>query len=312
LLESGTIDAVYIATPNWRHAEFAVPALRAGVHVLVEKPMEVSTRQCRDMLEAQRMSTAKLMVACRLHFEPATLAAIDRARSGDLGEVTTFMSAFSRMVSPKDQRAGNGDLAGPVLDLGLYPVNAARAIFGAEPIEVVSAVGSRHAEAELGDFDDTVSVTLRFPGDRIAQFAVSYDASGLDSYCIIGTKGSLHVAPGYMYGKSLEHRKILGESKNHGHVAATDQLGGELRYFSDCIIHGTDPEPDGEEGFADVRVLEGILTALRTGQPCSLPPFARNRRIGTVARLQELSPQKPSEPTDPASPARSRQTLAEA
>src|SRR3978361_2009172 len=72
MLHSGNVDAIYLATPNWRHAEFAVPALKAGIHVLVEKPLEVSVAKAREILDAQKGSTAKLMVAYRLHFEPAT------------------------------------------------------------------------------------------------------------------------------------------------------------------------------------------------------------------------------------------------
>src|SRR5580658_4940054 len=62
-LTSGTFDAIYLATPNWRHAEFIVPALKAGIHVLTEKPLEVSTEKCRQILEAAKESSAKLMVA---------------------------------------------------------------------------------------------------------------------------------------------------------------------------------------------------------------------------------------------------------
>src|SRR5436305_5523850 len=72
LLKSGTIVAIYLATPNWRHAEFIIPALRAGIHVLAEKPLEVNTAKCKEIIEAQRNWSAKLMVAYRLHFEPAT------------------------------------------------------------------------------------------------------------------------------------------------------------------------------------------------------------------------------------------------
>src|ERR1700761_8998795 len=80
MLASGNIDAVYIATPNWRHAEFVLPALAAGIHVLVEKPLEIDTARCQQILDAQRAAKAKLMVAYRLHFEPATVAAIERGR----------------------------------------------------------------------------------------------------------------------------------------------------------------------------------------------------------------------------------------
>ena len=295
MLRSGKVDAIYLSTPNWMHAECVIAALRAGIHVLVEKPLEISTAKCREILDAQKASSAKLMVAYRLHFEPATLAAIDLVRSGDLGELLMFNSSFTQRVSPDNHRAANGDLAGPVFDMGPYPVNAARYLFGAEPTEVVSAAGSRHSDAGFGDFDDTVAVTLRFPGGKLAQFVVSYYGNTLDSYTVIGTKGSLQVNPGFMYGKPLEHAVTIGETKSHRSFKNTDHFGGELKYFSDCILNDRDPEPDGEEGFADVRVLEGIMQALKTGVSQTLEPFTRTRRIDTSAQLETLSPQKSPE-----------------
>jgi predicted dehydrogenase len=193
LLASGNIDAVYIATPNWRHAEFVLPALAAGVHVLVEKPLEIDTARCQQIVEAQRASKAKLMVAYRLHFEPATVAAIERVRSGELGNVHLFTSSFAQMLDPENHRA-KIEAAGPVLDMGPYPVNAARNLFGAEPIEV-SAFGSRHANSGLGDFDDTVTVMLRFPEGQLAHFTVSYYGSAIDSYTVLGTKDRFRCNP---------------------------------------------------------------------------------------------------------------------
>ena len=273
MLRSGGVDAIYLATPNWMHAKFAIAALKAGIHVLVEKPLEITTAKCREILDAARASDAKLMVAYRLHFEPATLAAIDMVRSGKLGDLLVFTSAFTQMVSPENHRAKNGDLAGPVLDMGPYPVNAARYMFGAEPTEVVSAIGTRHPGSGLGDFDDTVAVTLRFPEGRIAQFVLSYYGNALDTYTVAGTKGSLTMNPAFMYGMSLEQSLAIGETKSHESFKSTDHFGGQLKYFSNCILNGTDPEPDGEEGYADVRVLEAVLRALQSGTSETLEPF---------------------------------------
>ena len=174
-LGSGVFDAIYLATPNWRHAEFIVPALQAGIHVLVEKPLEVSTAKCEEILAAEKASSAKLMVAYRLHFEPATLDTIEKVRSGEIGEVHTFTSTFAQLVDPSNHRARSGDFAGPVLDMGPYPVNAARYLFSDEPEEVVSAFGVRHPDSGLDqNFDDTIAVTLKFPGNRLAQFTCGY------------------------------------------------------------------------------------------------------------------------------------------
>jgi predicted dehydrogenase len=299
MLASGNTDAVYIATPNWRHAEFVLPALAAGIHVLVEKPLEIDTARCQQILDAQRAAKAKLMVAYRLHFEPATVAAIERVRNGELGQVHLFTSTFAQMVDPANHRAKT-EAAGPLLDMGPYPVNAVRNLFGAEPTEVF-AFGSRHANSGLGDFDDTVTVMLRFPEGRLAQFVVSYYGNAIDTYTLLGTKGSLQVQPGYTYGKSLEHFLTIGEKKDNITYKNIDHFGGEMKYFSDCILHEIDPEPDAEEGLADVRVLEAIQRSLKTGEMQTLPPFARSKRIDAdqVVRLGALKPPEPVHASSP-------------
>jgi predicted dehydrogenase len=279
LLRSGKIDAVYIGTPNWRHAEFAIPALEAGIHVLLEKPMEVSSEQAERIVEAQKKSSAKLMVAYRLHFEPATIAAIEKVRSGELGEVHTFTCTFSLLLDPENHRAHSGELAGPVLDMGPYPINGSRNIFGAEPTEVF-AWATRHPNAGFpADLDDTVSVTMRFPENRIAQFTITYYGNIYDSYTLVGSKGILEVNPAFMYGKPLEHYTRFDQKDGHESFKNTDHFGGELKYFSSCILHDKEPEPDGLEGLADVRVIEAIHRSIKSGQPEKVVPTTIYRRI---------------------------------
>ncbi len=309
-LGSGSFDAIYLATPNWRHAEFIVPALKAGIHVLVEKPLEVSTQKCQEILEAEKNSTAKLMVAYRLHFEPATLDTIEKIRSGELGTVHLFSSNFAQMVDPTNHRAHNGNLAGPVFDMGPYPVNAARYVFGDEPTEVVSAVASKHAESGFDQsFADTVAITLRFPGERLAQFNVSYYGNPTNSLLAIGTKGSVQLDPAYMFGKSLQQVTAIGEKKTEETFKNTDHFGGEMQYFSNCILQNIDPEPDGEEGFADVRVLEGILQAIESGSSITLPPFTRTKRIDTDVQKITLRAVSTPDLVDASNPGREVEKL---
>jgi predicted dehydrogenase len=304
-LKSGTFDAIYLATPNWRHAEFIIPALEAGIHVLTEKPLEISTEKCREILTAEKISTAKLMVAYRLHFEPATLDTIEKVRSGDLGHVHLFASTFAQPIDPANHRAHSGKLAGPVLDMGPYPVNAARYIFGDEPIEVVSAAGSKHPESGLDqDFADTVAVTLRFPGERLAQFNLSYFGNPTNSFIAVGDKGSVQLDPAYVFGKGLEQTVSIGEKKSKETFKNTDHFSGEMKYFSACILNDIDPEPDGEEGFADLRVLEAILQALETGQSVKLEPFTRSKRIDTTTQKMKLGAVSTPELVNASNPAK--------
>ncbi|MCK8785653.1 Gfo/Idh/MocA family oxidoreductase [Roseomonas sp. NAR14] len=277
LLRSGAMDALYIALPNGMHRDFAVPALEAGLHVLLEKPMAVSEAECEEIEAAARRGGAKLMVAYRLHCEPATLQAIRLVREGAIGTPLVFGSVFTQHVDPRNHRARQGFWAGPVADMGPYPVNAVRNLFGAEPIEV-TAFGARRAGF---DFDDTVTAILRFPGGELAQLTVSYAAEGMNgvgTYRVAGTTGDLVVVPGYSLEEGLTHRLTVNGRTSENAFPATDQFAGETRYFSDCILNGYDPEPDGEEGRCDVRVLAAIERALATGRPQTLQPLERRRR----------------------------------
>ena len=270
-LESGGFDAMYLALPNWQHREYAVPALEAGLHVLLEKPMATSEEDCRAILAAARKTGAKLMIAYRLHFEPATLEALRLVQAGMLGEARLFTSVFAQHVSAANHRAQHGFWAGPVADMGTYPVNAVRNLFRAEPVEVFA-----HGLQTQGfNFADTVGVTLRFPGERLAQFTVAYGLERVDEYRVAGPQGNLVVTPGFGFPGPLQHRLTVGDVTTERTFPAVDQFGGETRYFSDCILHDRDPEPDGEEGLLDVRVLAAIERALNTGRAQELPPLHR-------------------------------------
>jgi predicted dehydrogenase len=305
LVNSGKIDALYIATPNWRHSEFAVPALNAGLAVLLEKPMEVSSEACQRIINAQQRSGAKLMVAYRLHFEPATIAAIEVVRSGKLGEVHLFTSTFCQLIDPNNHRVKNGDFAGPLFDMGPYPINGVRNIFEDEPLEAF-ATATRHSESGFTDLDDTISVVLRFPRERIAQFTVSYYGNPIDRYTVVGSQGLVDVNPGFTYGKSLEYTLQIGEDKQHKSFKNTDHFGGEMKYFSDCILSGKDPEPDGFEGLADVRVIEAALRSIKSGRFEKVEPVSINKRISTDQE-ESLGAEKTPEMVHASAPARGKQ-----
>jgi predicted dehydrogenase len=261
-LRSGNFDAIYLATPNARHLEFAVPALEAGIHVLLEKPMAPTEDDCRTMIAASERSGARLMVAYRLHFDEATLHSLTTVRGGKIGIPRFFSCAFGQQVSGSNSRAGGALWAGPLPDMGPYPINAARMFFGAEPIEVF-AFRANSGEKRFAEIEEMVSVLLRFPGDKLAQFTVSYGVNPVSECRIVGTKGDLRLSPAFAYDRPIEQWLTVGDDTQHTKFAHRDQFGGETKYFSDCILDGRQPEPDGEEGLADVRVMNAIEESLR-------------------------------------------------
>ena len=135
VLRESQADAVYIALPNNMHREYTERAARTGVNVLCEKPMAVTVADCQAMIDVCRAHDVKLMVAYRLHFEESNLKAMQIVREGKLGEVQLFTGILTHQVRPGDIRTSDELGGGASLDLGVYPINAARYIFDQEPIE---------------------------------------------------------------------------------------------------------------------------------------------------------------------------------
>jgi predicted dehydrogenase len=120
--------------------------------------------------------------------------------------------------------------------------------------------------------------SLRFAGDRIAQFTVRQDAAEVSSYRLVGTRGDLRVEPAFDYAVPLVHHLTIEGETQTREFPARDQFAAEISYFSRCIQEGTEPEPDGGEGLADVRIMTAIQKSARSGRPVTLPPFERTRR----------------------------------
>jgi len=126
-----------------------------------------------------------------------------------------------------------------------------------------------------------VAITLRFPGDRLAHFHVSYATATVNRYSIIGTEGEFHVEPCFVFGPgvAISYTSTINKKTENHKGQVVDHFGGQTDYFSKCIIDGTDPEPDGEEGLRDVRVILAVKRALETGQPQKLAPLESRRHM---------------------------------
>jgi predicted dehydrogenase len=282
------VDAVYIALPNHLHCDYALRAARAGVHVLVEKPMAVTEDECERMTSAAREAGVKLMVAYRLHFERANLEAGETARSGRIGEPRLFNSTFCTPVVPGNIRARRDTGGGVLYDVGIYCINAARSLFREEPLEVRAMASGR-----LGEVEESVSAVLRFPNDRIASFSASFGTEKVSEYRLAGTKGDLAVEPAYDYAKPLKHRLTIGGEMRERRFAKRDQFAPELLYFSDCILQNGTPEPGGDEGLADVRVIRALYLSADSGQPVALQPFAKRTRPSLEQEIRRPPVDKP-------------------
>lgn len=276
-LANERVDAVYIALPNSMHRDYAVRAARAGVHVLCEKPMALDEGECRAMIAAAAEHEVRLMVAYRLHFDPANLEAIRLVEAGAIGEPRVFTSLFGYQVRDENIRTSSALGGGPIWDLGVYCVNAARYLFRAEPEEVSCFTGRVPGDGRFREVEAGASATLRFPGDRLASFTVHYGIAPASAYRLVGTNGELGLDPAYEYEGELK-LSLSADGKTTGRTFPPhDQFAPELDYFAGCVLEGREPEPDGHEGLADVRVIRALFRAAGSGRAVRLPPFPPRR-----------------------------------
>jgi glucose-fructose oxidoreductase len=287
VLDSGALDAVYLALPNHLHAEYAVRAAKAGVHVLCEKPMAVTEAECREMISATDDGGVKLMIAYRLHFEEANLRAIELVNSGAIGEPRFFNAVFASQVDDEDDIRLNPieKGGGTLYDIGIYCINAARYIFRAEPL-CVSAFSSEELDERFEKADEMTAAVLRFPGDRLAAFVSSFSGADHDSYSIHGTEGHLTVQPAFEFDETLVHHLSRNGATKEERFPRRDQVAPEILHFSDCIIEDRQPEPSGKEGLADVQVIEALYRSARTGKPVALDVLEPDERPSLEQEVQ--------------------------
>jgi predicted dehydrogenase len=265
-LDRDDVDAVYIALPNHLHREYAVRAAEKGVHVLCEKPMAVTVEECRAMMEACSANAARLMIAYRLHLDPANLYAVERVLDGAIGATRVFDATFTQQVEEGDVRllppAKGG---GPLYDIGIYCVNAARYLFRAEP-ESVWATRVSRAQPRFDQSAEAMVCVLRFPDARLAAFTCSFGAHAVSVFHLVGESGEIRMDDAFTFQGARDVVVRTDADEDGRQFPAMDQFGPQLLYFSDCVLGGRDPEPDGEEGLVDVAIIEGLYESLESGK----------------------------------------------
>ena len=158
------IDAVYIALPNSMHAEYTIRAAKAGKHVLCEKPMATSVADAEAMIAACKQANRKLMIAYRCQLEPANLRAKELIRDGKLGKIQAIESTYGFNIARGEWRytrkLGGG---GPLMDVGIYSLNACRFLLGEEPAEIHATASVIDHDGRFDEVEENLGFTLKFP-----------------------------------------------------------------------------------------------------------------------------------------------------
>src|ERR1700733_598951 len=162
------IDAVYVALPNSMHAEYTIRSARAGKHVLCEKPMATTVADSQAMIKACKDANKKLMIAYRCHYEPTNLRAMQLIREGKIGKIMGIESAngFNEKLGEwrLDRKLAGG---GPLMDMGVYSLNACRYLTGEEPTDIKAFSSVIDHDGRFDTVEENVSWRMKFPSGAL-------------------------------------------------------------------------------------------------------------------------------------------------
>jgi predicted dehydrogenase len=270
LVDNPAVQVIYIVLPNGMHAEYTIRGLRAGKHVLCEKPMANSVADCQQMIDAAKSAGKKLMVAYRVRREPHNMKAIDICRGGQIGKPRFIFTSHGFQIPPGVWRT-NLKLAGggALLDVGIYGINASRYLSGEEPVSVMAQRTDNTNDPRFAQVEEAMAWTLQFPSGLLASGTTSYNIAGTNHIRITGSSGALDMEPATNYHGNNLTRRINGDRHDFD-LPDIDQFVAQMDYFSDCVRGDKDPITPGEEGLRDLRIIEAIYESAAMGKRVNL------------------------------------------
>ena len=268
IADNKEIDVVYILLPNGLHKEYTIRAAKAGKHVICEKPMANTADEAEEMVKACKAAGVKLAVGYRLHFEPFNMQAQKWGKEQTFGRLDYIHAAFAfKIGDPKQWRLKKAlSGGGPMMDVGIYCVQAARYVSGEEPISVTAQYGPITDKERFSEVEESVSWQMEFPSGTYMTGWTSYK-SNTERLHASGPQGSFDLSPVFGYGP-LKGTSRLGPMDLpivHHQRAQMEAMGP--MFLSD------DPIPShcsGEEGLRDMKIMMAIFEAAETGKKIKL------------------------------------------
>jgi predicted dehydrogenase len=259
------IDAVYVITPNALHKDQVIRVARAGKHAICEKPMAINAKEGQEMVDACKKAGVHLLVGYRMHFEPKTLEIVRMRKDGELGKILFFQGLSGFRIGDPTQWRLNKKLAGggSMMDIGIYSVNGARYMIGEDPVWVTAEETKTNPEKFKEGVDETIQFQMGFPGGAVASCLSTYNMGNLDRFFVNGEKGFGELLPATGYGP-IKGRTNKGELTQPHQTHQTVQMDE----MSDIILAGKQPivPVDGVEGWKDLRIMDAIFAAAKSGK----------------------------------------------
>ncbi|SEW39535.1 Gfo/Idh/MocA family protein [Chitinophaga arvensicola] len=265
------IDVVYVTTPNALHHDQVIRAAAAGKHVICEKPMAVNAKEGQEMIDACKKAKVKLLVGYRMHFEPKTLEIIRMRKNGDFGKIMFFQGQCGFTIGDPTQWRLNKQLAGggAMMDIGIYAINGARYMTGEEPVWVTAQETKTDPVKFKEGVDETIQFQFGFPSGAVASCLSTYNMNNLDRFFLDGQKGFASLQPSTGYGpiRGYTNKGELTQPHVTHQTVQMDEMAG-------IILEGKQPiiPVDGEEALKDLKIIDAIYLAVKTGQKVALQP----------------------------------------
>jgi len=259
------IDAVYIVLPVGLHAEYTIRALKAGKHVLCEKPMASTPAECAAMIAAAKAANRQLGVAYRVHFEPNNADVARRATSGELGKLRYFTGDTGFNADPEHwvphrwrlQKALAG--GGSMFDIGIYAMNAAMMCLGEDPVEVSAVYSYPTDDPRFKEVEGGVNWRMKFPSGIYAQGSSSYCYAGGTRQKIFGSTGSIVMDPASDYYQQNVIISKAGQGPEPLHAGnPIVQFAAQVDAFSNAATTNTPHLTPGEMGLRDITLIQAI------------------------------------------------------
>jgi predicted dehydrogenase len=219
------------------------------------------------MIDECKKAGRQLAIGYRLHFEPNNLECVRLAREKVFGDLKIIDAGFGFPIGDPTQWRLKKDLAGggPLMDVGIYALQATRYISGEEPVSI-SAITTVTDPVKFKEVEESIVWETKFPSGVIAHCSATYKVPGIASFKAFADDGWFELDPAFHYG-GIQGRRSDGKQIRFPSI---DQFAAEMDDFAQCILENRPTKVPGEEGLRDVKTMMAIYEAARTGKTVNL------------------------------------------
>ncbi|MCM2414149.1 Gfo/Idh/MocA family protein [Streptomyces sp. RKAG290] len=270
VLDRDDVDAVYVPLPISLHAEWVGRALRAGKHVLAEKPLTADRRTTEALLTLARESSLVLMENVMFVHHPQHAVVRELVTSGSIGPLRAFSASFAIPALPAGNIRHRPELGGgALLDVGYYPVRAALYFLG-PGLEIVGAALEKGFGSEV---ETSGAVLVRSRSGVLGRLAFGMEHAYRSAYELWGGEGRIRVEPAFT--PSADHKPAVWITDAHGPrelaLAPHDQVAATVRAFTHAVRSGAAESPDAAECLEQAALLDAIRARATTTTGPHLP-----------------------------------------